>query len=87
MEKVDAEIGKIVDAIDKQDLWKNTVSYLCQAIMVMVWVRIIGTRNRFYREEVVECPFDSYPSRKKNAGKEMPQLINEGVDFFASVCD
>ena len=24
---------------------------------------------------------------KKNAGKEMPQLINAGVDFFASVCD
>ena len=24
---------------------------------------------------------------KKNAGKEMPQLVNAGVDFFASVCD
>ena len=24
---------------------------------------------------------------KQNAGKEMPQLINGGVDFFASVCD
>ena len=47
VEKVDAEIGKIVDAIDKQDLWKNTVVIL-QAIMVMVWVRIIGTRNRLY---------------------------------------
>ncbi len=25
VEKVDAEIGKIVDAIDKNDLWKNSV--------------------------------------------------------------
>ena len=25
VEKVDKEIGKIIDAIDKNDLWKNTV--------------------------------------------------------------
>ena len=46
---VDAEIGKIVDAID-----------------IPLIVTLPG---------------------KKNAGKELPQLVNEGVDFFASVCD
>ena len=43
---MDAEIGKIVDAIDKQDLWKNTVVIL-QAIMVMVWVRILESEIGF----------------------------------------
>lgn len=38
-------------------------------------------------EEVVNVPLIVTLPGKKNAGKEMPQLINEGVDFFASVCD
>ena len=38
-------------------------------------------------EEVINVPMIVVLPGKKNAGKELPQLVNNGVDFFASVCD
>ena len=38
-------------------------------------------------EEVINVPMIVVLPGKKNAGKTLPQLINNGVDFFASVCD
>lgn len=86
VEKVDAEIGKIVDAIDKQGLWKNTVVIFTSDHGDGVGTHHWNQKSALY-EEVVNIPLIVTLPGKKNAGKEMPQLINEGVDFFASVCD
>lgn len=86
VEKVDAEIGKIVDAIDKQDLWKNTVVIFTSDHGDGMGAHHWNQKSALY-EEVVNVPLIVTIPGKKNAGKEMPQLINEGVDFFASVCD
>lgn len=86
VEKVDAEIGKIVDAIDKQDLWKNTVIIFTSDHGDGMGAHHWNQKSALY-EEVVNVPLIVTLPGKKNAGKEMPQLINEGVDFFASVCD
>ena len=38
-------------------------------------------------EEVVNIPFIVTLPGKKHAGTKLPQLISNGVDFFATVCD
>ena len=38
-------------------------------------------------EEVINIPLIVTLPGKKNAGKVLPQLISNGIDFFASVCD
>ena len=86
VKKVDAEIGKIVDAIDKQNLWKNTVIIFTSDHGDGVGAHHWNQKSALY-EEVVNVPLIVTLPGKKNAGKELPQLVNEGVDFFASVCD
>ena len=86
VEKVDAEIGKILNAIDKQDLWKNTVVIFTSDHGDGVGAHHWNQKSALY-EEVVNIPLIVTLPGKKNAGKEMPQLVNNGVDFFAAVCD
>ncbi len=86
VEKVDAEIGKIVDAIDRRNLWRNTVVIFTSDHGDGVGAHHWNQKSALY-EEVVNVPLIVTLPGKKNAGKEMPQLINAGVDFFASVCD
>ena len=86
MEKVDAEIGKIVDAIDKQNFWKNTVVIFTSDHGDGMGAHHWNQKSALY-EEVVNIPLIVTLPGKKNAGKEMPQLVNNGVDFFAAVCD
>ena len=38
-------------------------------------------------DEVTNIPLIVVLPGKKNAGKQLPQLINNGPDFFASICD
>ena len=86
VEKVDAEIGKIVDIIDRRNLWKNTVIIFTSDHGDGVGAHQWNQKSALY-EEVVNIPLIVTLPGKKNAGKEMPQLVNAGVDFFASVCD
>ena len=86
VEKVDAEIGKILNAMDKQDLWKNTVVIFTSDHGDGVGAHHWNQKSALY-EEVVNIPLIVTLPGKKNAGKEMPQLVNNGVDFFATVCD
>lgn len=85
VEKVDTEIGKIIDVIDRKNLWKNTVVIFTSDHGDGVGSHHWNQKSALY-EEVVNVPFIVTLPGKKNAGTELPQLINGGVDFFASVC-
>lgn len=85
VEHVDAEIGKIIDAIDHNNLWKNSVIIFTSDHGDGMGAHQWNQKSALY-EEVVNVPMIVVLPNKKNAGKELPQLVNNGVDFFASVC-
>ena len=86
VELVDKEIGKIVDAIDRHDLWKNTVIVFTSDHGDGMGAHQWNQKSALY-EEVVNIPMIVTLPGKKNAGTVLPQLISNGVDFYASVCD
>lgn len=86
VEKVDAEIGKIIDAIDRNGLWKNTLVIFSSDHGDGNGSHQWNQKSALY-EEVVNVPLIVTLPQKRHAGKRMPQLINNGVDFFATVCD
>ncbi|RXE61363.1 sulfatase, partial [Muribaculaceae bacterium Isolate-002 (NCI)] len=85
VEKVDAGIGKIVDVLDRKKLWKNTVVIFTSDHGDGVGAHRWNQKSALY-EEVVNVPLIVVSPEKKNAGVKLPQLVNSGVDFFASVC-
>ena len=86
VEAVDAEIGKIVDEIDRQNLWKNTVVIFTSDHGDGQGAHQWNQKSVLY-EEVVNVPFIVCLPEGKNAGKILPQLVNNGVDLMPSVCD
>ena len=86
VEEVDKEIGKVIDAIDDNKLWDNTV---------IIFTSDHGDGNASHQwnqktalyEEVVNIPFITCYPKQKNPGIVLPQLINNGVDFMATVLD
>lgn len=86
VEKVDQEIGKIVDAIDRNNLWDNTVVIFSSDHGDGVGAHHWNQKSALY-EEVVNIPLIITLPGKKNAGKVLPQLVSNGVDIFATVCD
>ena len=86
IELVDAEIGKIVDAIERKNLWKNTVVIFTSDHGDGMGAHHWNQKSALY-EEVVNIPMIVTLPGKKNAGKELYQLVNNGVDFYASVLD
>ena len=86
VEAVDAEIGKIVDEIDRQNLWKNTVVIFTSDHGDGQGAHQWNQKSALY-EEVVNVPFIVCLPGGKNAGKVLPQLVNNGTDLMPSVCD
>ncbi len=86
VEKVDAEIGKIIDAIDSAGLCENTVVIFSSDHGDGTGAHRWNQKSALY-EEIVNIPLIVTIPGKKNAGEVLPQLISNGVDFFASVCD
>lgn len=86
VEKVDREIGKIIDAIDRNDLWKNTIVIFTSDHGDGIGAHHWNQKSALY-EEIVNIPLIVTLPGKKNAGKTLPQLISNGVDFYATVCD
>lgn len=86
VEAVDAEIGKIVDEIDRQNLWKNTV---------IIFTSDHGDGNGAHQwnqktalyEEVACVPLIVCAPGKKNAGTVTEALVNSGIDLLPSICD
>ena len=85
-EAVDAEIGKILDEVTRQGLWKNTV---------IVFTSDHGDGNGAHRwnqktalyEEVAGVPMIVCLPGGRNAGTVSNALINNGIDLLPSICD
>lgn len=86
VEHVDREIGKIVDEIDRQDLWKNTVVIFTSDHGDGMGAHQWNQKTALY-EEVAHIPFIVALPGGKNAGTVLPQLINNGEDLMPSICD
>lgn len=86
VEKVDKEIGKIIDAIDRNNLWKNTVVIFSSDHGDGIGAHHWNQKSALY-EEVVNVPLIVTLPGKRHAGTVLPQLVNGGLDFFATVCD
>ena len=86
VETIDREIGKIVDELDRQNLWKNTVIIFTSDHGDGSGAHQWNQKTVLY-EEVANIPFIVCLPKGKNAGTVMPQLINNGVDLLPSICD
>ncbi|WP_342991110.1 MULTISPECIES: sulfatase family protein [Bacteroides] len=86
VEHVDREIGKIVDEIDRQNLWKNTVIIFTSDHGDGAAAHQWNQKTVLY-EEVINVPFIVCLPGGKHAGKVLPQLINNGIDLMPSICD
>lgn len=86
IETVDAEIGKILNELDRQNLWKNTVIIFTSDHGDGAGAHQWNQKTALY-EEVVNIPFIVCLPGGKHAGKVLPQLINNGVDLMPAICD
>lgn len=86
VEKVDMEIGKIIDEIDNQNLWKNTVVIFTSDHGDGTGAHHWNQKSALY-EEVVNIPLVVTMPEKKNAGATSDALVSNGIDIFASVCE
>ena len=85
-EAVDAEIGKIIAEIDRQNLWKNTVIIFTSDHGDGNGAHHWNQKTALY-EEVVGVPMIVCLPGGKNAGSVSDALINNGIDLMPSVCD
>lgn len=85
-EAVDAEIGKILDEVERQNLWKNTV---------IIFTSDHGDGNGSHQwnqktalyEEVAGVPMIVCLPGGRNAGTVTDALVNNGTDLMPSICD
>lgn len=86
VEKVDQEIGKIVDAIDRNRLWENTIVIFSSDHGDGLGAHHWNQKSALY-EECIRVPLIVTLPGKKHAGVRLPQLISNGIDLFATICD
>ena len=85
-EAVDAEIGKIIAEIDRQNLWKNTVIIFTSDHGDGNGAHHWNQKTALY-EEVVGVPMIVCLPGGKNAGKVSEAIVNNGIDLMPSVCE
>ena len=86
VEHIDKEVGKIVDEIDRQNLWDNTLIIFTSDHGDGAGAHQWNQKTVLY-EEVANIPFIVCMPQTKHAGKVMPQLVNNGVDLMPTLCD
>ena len=85
-EAVDAEIGKIIAEIDRQNLWKNTVIIFTSDHGDGNGAHHWNQKTALY-EEVVGVPMIVCLPGGKNAGTVSEAIVNNGIDLMPSVCE
>jgi len=86
VEHVDAEVGKIVDEIDRQNLWKNSVIIFTSDHGDGMGAHHWNQKTALY-EEVANIPLIICLPGGKHSGEVSEALVNNGVDLMPSVCD
>ena len=86
IEAVDAQIGVIVDEIDRQNLWKNTLIVFTSDHGDGYGAHQWNQKTALY-EEVANVPMIVCLPNGKNAGEVNEALINGGIDLMPSICD
>lgn len=86
VETVDKEIGKILDEIDRQNLWENTVIIFTSDHGDGQGAHQWNQKTALY-EEIVNVPFIVCLPGGKNSGKVLSQFVSNGIDIMPSVCD
>ncbi len=87
VEAVDAQIGRIVDEIDRQNLWKNTVIVFMSDHGDGAAAHQWNQKTALY-EEVANVPFIVCLPGGKKAGSQSDALVHAGIDImptFAAV--
>ena len=85
-EAVDAEIGKIIAEIDRQNLWKNTVIIFTSDHGDGNGAHHWNQKTALY-EEVVGVPMIVCLPGGKNAGTVSEAIVNNGIDLMPSICE
>ena len=85
VEAVDAEIGKIVAEIDRQNLWDNTVIIFTSDHGDGCGAHQWNQKTALY-EEVASVPLIVCVPGKGDDGKVSEALVNEGIDLMPSLC-
>ena len=85
-EAVDAEIGKILDEVERQGLWENTVIIFTSDHGDGNGAHHWNQKTALY-EEVVGVPMIVCLPGGKNAGTVTDALVNNGIDLLPSICD
>lgn len=86
VEKVDVEIGKIVDAVDSLGLWEDTVMIFTSDHGDGAGAHGWNQKSALY-EEVTCVPLIVVLPGRKHGGQTRNQLISTGVDIYATLLD
>lgn len=86
VEAVDAEIGKILDEIDRQNLWENSVIIFTSDHGDGVGAHHWNQKTVLY-EEVSNVPMIVCLPGGMHAGEVTERIVNNGPDLFATICD
>lgn len=86
VEAVDVEIGKILDEVDRQGLWDDTVVIFTSDHGDGAGAHRWNQKTALY-EEVANVPLIVCLPGGKNAGKTTEALVNNGTDLMPSVCE
>jgi len=86
VETVDREIGKIINALDKQKLWDNTIVIFSSDHGDGNAAHQWNQKSALY-EETTNIPFIVRLPKQKTRGIVKEQLVNNGTDLFVTICD
>ncbi len=86
VEAVDKEIGKILDELDRQGLWDETVVIFTSDHGDGAGAHKWNQKTALY-EEVANVPLIVCLPKGKNAGELSNALVNNGLDLMPSVCE
>lgn len=86
VEHIDGEIGKIVDEIDRQNLWDNSVIIFTSDHGDGQGAHQWNQKTALW-DEIINVPMIVCLPKGKNGGKVTDALVNNGIDLIPTVLD